>query len=683
MVGAPPRYLLWVSGAVVVVGTAMVVIGAYRTGISWDEPYHVARLRNYFEHGWYAVDWSVADGGATDGESNTLVYGPVTMLLLHGFTVLLGESGWYSVATTPEAYAARHLGVALIALVGTAAAAATTRILLGSWRWALVTAAVLLALPMWAGHAMMNVKDVPVATGYSLTTLALVAMVRPEHGRRWGRIALLVAGVVLMAGTRPGMVPAIGCGAALLVGGRLLVRGRDATHPAPRPAVVELVTGLALAAAVLVVVYPGVFAHPLRLLGSAERSSAFRDTEVSRLYVPFHLLAQFPLLLQAAFVVGLVSMVRFALRRWRTEPGQTLRLALVSAQLAAFPVAAVVTGAELYNGLRQLLFLTPAWAVVTTLGLAHALGWTHARDWRPRLVKTAAVTALVAPVLTQATLFPYQYTYWNPAMAATGVHVSTDYWRTSATEMLPRIPVNGAVVCSPTRYSAAGDRAGTPEVEGIDRTELIAGRFSVDSSVDCRTDPLGPLATPWADAGRPVDHTLPHDEYYAVIDRDHPLPRNCAELASVDRRPYGRAVTMTYLARCRLDAPLLDRPVTFERDDSGAMSPQLWAFAAEGWVQRGSARGIEATDTTAALTFAVPPGCETCALRVDGEVPADLVVSVGGTRTRADVSAGSVVVPLPGTSDAWVGFTRTSGGPLGLRVDSLRMVLGTGTGAPR
>ena len=88
MTAPPPRFLVWVSVGVVVAGTVMAVVGALRTGISWDEPFHVMRLRNYFDHGWFSVDWSTDSGGSTAGDNNTLVYGPVAMLLLHGLSVL-------------------------------------------------------------------------------------------------------------------------------------------------------------------------------------------------------------------------------------------------------------------------------------------------------------------------------------------------------------------------------------------------------------------------------------------------------------------------------------------------------------------------------------------------------------------------------------------------------------------
>ena len=199
------------------------------------------RLGIYLDHGWFALDWSIDSGGSSAGDSNTLVYGPVAMLLLHGLTVAVGVAGWDVVATTPEAYAARHLGVVLIGLVGTAAAAGTTRFLLGSWRWALVTAAALLALPMWTGHAMFNIKDVPVATGYTPDDPGPGRDgLPPSRGAPAARVAALAAGIVLMVGTRPAMV-----GAVLVARRRPRLRRRRgrATGTGVRPAVPEVATG--------------------------------------------------------------------------------------------------------------------------------------------------------------------------------------------------------------------------------------------------------------------------------------------------------------------------------------------------------------------------------------------------------------------------------------------------------
>jgi hypothetical protein len=659
---------VWASLLVVVAGVAMGVLGALRSGISWDEPYHVMRLGNYFEHGWFALDWAVEGDGSTSPDANTVVYGPVAMLLLHGLTVLVGVEDWSSVATTPAAYDVRHLGVLLIGLAGTAAAATTTRILLGSWRWALVTAAALLALPMWTGHLMFNVKDVPVATGYTVMTLALVCMVAPVESRRRLRVGGLAAGIVLMVGTRPAMSTAVVAGLVVLAVGVAVAEPSGNA----RAALAEAAGGLAAAAAVLVLVYPNVFAHPANLIASAQQSADFREGGGAGLgYLPFYVVAQTPLLLLLLFAVGVVTAARFVRRHWRTDTSQATRLLLVGAQLAALPLVAVAKNSDLYNGLRQLLFASPAWAVLVTVGLAAALRWGRATG-RARLVGAMAVLALAAPTADQALLFPYQYTYYNVALDVTGVHVQSDYWRTSVPELLPSIPTDGQIVCGPTRTG--------PE---DDPSRMVAGRYTSDSSVDCRTDPLGPLSSAWTAERLPLGSALPHDTFYALIDRDHEVPANCTRLAAVDRDRHGRQVAMTYVARCRLDpAPLGLAPVAFESPARETnMVPELWAYAAEGWVMRESASAVDAEGMSASLTFEAPPACadRPCALVLDADGPADLVATVNDVPAEivpaADPVTRLVTVRLrAGTSKAWVTLARRSGAPLGLRLHSIRVI---------
>lgn len=672
-VSAPPRFLVWVSVGLVLAGTVMAIVGALRTGISWDEPYHVMRLRNLFDHGWFSVDWSADEGGSTAGDNNTVVYGPVAMMLLHGLSVLVGVEGWHTVATTPAAYDVRHLGVVLIGLAGTAAAAAITRILLGTWRWGVVTAAALLALPMWTGHLMFNVKDVPVATGYTIMTLALVATVSPRPGRRVLRIAGMVAGITLMVGTRPAMTSAVLVGVVVVGCGAVLARSGGHT----RPAVGEALAGLAATAALLAALYPNVFLHPTLLVQSARKSASFRDNDDDGyLYVPLHLVTQFPLLLQGLFVVGLLSAVTVTARTWRLDPARSTCLALVVAQVGALPLVAVAKNSDLYNGLRQLLFASPAWAVLVAVGLAHVLAWAQRRG-RTGLVGSLAAIALLVPMADQATLFPYQYSYVNVALDAVGTHAQTDYWRTSVPELLPAIPTDGQIVCGPTRSTRLGAPAGSEEAHGVGGSAMQAGRFSSDSSVDCRTDPLGPLAPLWRSQDLPYDDTIPHDEFYVVIDRDHALPANCTELAAVTRHRHWREVAMTYVARCRLSPSPLAGTLTFARLDGENMAPPRWAYAPEGWVMRDSAGAIDAAADAASLTFQAPPGCaETaCALLLDADATSDLTANVNDMPAEVVVDHGAVTVSLPpGAVDTWVTFTSTSGAPLGLRVRTMRVV---------
>ncbi|MFL6021856.1 MAG: hypothetical protein ACJ72O_00810 [Marmoricola sp.] len=647
----PPRFLLWLSAAVVVAGTVMALVGAFQTGITRDESYHVTRLDNYLHHGVYALDTAVAGDDATGSGENTSVYAPVTALVLHAGSVLLGQEGWGSVSVTPGAYDTRHLGIVLIGLLGTAAAAGIVRLLLGSWRWGLVGAAVLMALPMWTGHLMFNIKDVPVATGYTLVTLALVAMVCNE-ARRPLRVVLLFAGVVLMVGTRPAMVSAAVAGVLVLLGSLALTR-RDAL----RSAVTEVAAAAVASYVVLLAVYPKVFAHPGTLLQSGEKSASFKGGATTSVgYVPFYVLAQTPLLLLLFSVIGVVVAARWVLRR---EPRST-GLLLVGTQLVALPLVAVVSHSDLYNGLRQLLFFAPAWAVLATLGIA-LVRWQRA-------AAAVAALALVAPMVDQAIEFPYQYTYFNAAYdAAVGTHrpygVQTDYWRASAPELLGHIPTDGQVICGPNRTGGQARRYSTGP-----------GR-----SVDCRVDPLGPLASFWKADRKPLGDTLPHAEFYAVIDNDYPLPRNCSRMSAVTRPRHGRTITMLYLARCtsgRLPA-LTTRPVRFAPADGHRVTADFWRYLPRGWVKHSDTGGMDAGEQSPVIAFRAPAACASgpCTLALDASGSGHLTAEVNGHETEVVASGERLLVRLPvGTRDAWITFGSALNN---LRVRSISMEEGS------
>ncbi|MFC6343530.1 hypothetical protein ACFP8W_16210, partial [Nocardioides hankookensis] len=119
-----PRPLLAVGVAVLAVTTVMVFVGGWRTGVSWDETYHVLRMRNYLGPGWYLLNGDLLDGKPGPWEDQQFVYAPVTMSLLHLWSLAAGTDGSGEVSATATAYAARHLGLGLLSL-GCLAAAAT------------------------------------------------------------------------------------------------------------------------------------------------------------------------------------------------------------------------------------------------------------------------------------------------------------------------------------------------------------------------------------------------------------------------------------------------------------------------------------------------------------------------------------------------------------------------------
>jgi len=676
-VGGPPRALVAVAGVVLVVTTVLAVLGAIRTGVTTDEPIHVMRLRNFFDTGWYALDWDYTGAGPGGAGTNTYVYAPVTMLLLHAWSVLWGVEGWHDVATTSHAYDVRHLGVVVIGLVGLVAVAAIGRVVLRSWGWGLVASAVLAATPLWTGHEMFNVKDIPVATGHTLATLGLLLHVRdapPRRLLRLGRACCLVGGLVLTLGTRPGMWSGL---SVLLV---VAVLGVLLAPTARRTAfltLAELAASCGVAAIALVAIYPNLFGSPLKALPrTSESSSSFLDGEKSdRLYVPRHLVEDLPTLLTAFALTGVVVVVAVLLRRRRPDRVTTARLALVGAQAFTLPVVAVVLGSDLYHGLRQLLFAIPALAVLAAYGMAW--WWERPRPSR-RLVAAVAGVALVLPTVDQVTLQPYQTTYVNMATdllvgsRPDDMRPGGDYWRVSIPELVAHTALDHLLLCKAT--TTKDTDLAYPFTNGGEA-------FSTSRSTDCREEANGPLAPD----RMPVVRRLPAMQYDAVF--IGPLPRNCTPIDDVSRWRHGFAVVLTTLGRCTVDpAPL---PLAGVRADDPALGStlpgDLWLYATDGWLQWPGHAELTSPVPVAELSFRADPTCVAgCTLVIAGTGPDDVVAEVDGVEVQVTRSAvGALELPITGkqaASDVWVTLARRSGAALAMTMTGLSLAPGTTKG---
>jgi len=658
------------SALVLTVCTALAVLGALHAGISTDEPIHVMRLRNYFDTGWYALDWDYDVGPGSDG-TNTFVYAPVTMLLLHAWCALLGVEGWSHVSTSAHAYDVRHLGIVLIGLVGLAAVAAIGRVLLRSWGWGVVAAAILAAIPQWTGHEMFNVKDIPVATGYTLATLGLVCFVRPDRPRlrvSFARAGCLVAGLILAMGTRPGMWPGLFGVLVVAVAGVWLIPG--GRRPAIRTTV-EIAACCAVAGATLVAIYPKLFGDPLRALPrTTEGSSQFRDGQPpNRLYVPEHVLSEIPTLLLFFVLTGLVVGGLVVVQRWRDDPVIAARVGLVGFQAAALPVVAILAGSDLYNDLRQLLFSGPASAVLGAYGMAWWLQRPRART--RRLVAVASVAGLLLPMVDQITVQPYQVTYVNLAtdlvtapFTTAGQKPGADYWRVSLPELLEGQVLDHQLLCK-AKVGKEEDRA----YRFID-----GGQYSTSRSLDCREEANGPLAPQHLPVNR-----APGDRVYDAVFLKT-VPKNCTRRNAVTRWRHGFDVILTVLARCTTDPPIMP-PEGVYADSTALATAQkrdLWRFAVDGWERWPTRFALSARSPQAWIAFRPGGQCRVygCLLRIDGFGPSDLVANVRGEPVRVQRVPHALLVTISAEAASaehgvWVSLRRASGGTLGITMTGL------------
>ena len=97
-----PRGLVLAAGVALGVGVTIAVAGAWRTGVSWDETYHVMRMRNFLDHGWFLLDADLDRGTPGPWVEQLHVYGPVTMIVLHAWSLLLGVDQPGQVSTTAQ-----------------------------------------------------------------------------------------------------------------------------------------------------------------------------------------------------------------------------------------------------------------------------------------------------------------------------------------------------------------------------------------------------------------------------------------------------------------------------------------------------------------------------------------------------------------------------------------------------
>jgi hypothetical protein len=666
--GQVPRALLVACSLVVLAAVVMIFVGAWKMGVTVDEPYHVQRFRHFLESGWYIVDFQDDNGRPGVGVTDQYVYGPATTVLLHILCRLVGVEGAGEVSITAHAYAVRHVGVGLLGVLGLFSVAATARLILRRWSWGLVAAAVLASTPMWTGHSMFNMKDIPVGTGYSLFTLALVIMAREERGsgiaRRMLGSVTLAFGLYLAVGTRPGMWSgALASTTAFLVFTALRPPGagddpRFLRRHGWRYA--ELLAGIGAAAVALVALYPKVFGHPLTTaLKSAHSSTNFLEKHTSWAYVPGNVMVEVPLVTVGLILVGVVVGLR-AVFRTRLRPDFTATaFTLVAVQLFTLPAVAMVQGAALTSGLRQLLFAAPSAAVFAALGLSRWIDRAQASGGRRGrgIIAALGCVAVVIPTLEQATLFPYNYGYHNVLTELYGGPAyGPDYYRSSVRELAPQIPTTGRITCSPQ-----GRHDGT-----------VLRMAHLDGAIDCATGEASPLSQ-YADLRAGNQPPLKRTEFWAVVSTG--VPENCHGFGQVTRGDGWRRLVMSTVARCELPFPIFPKTaLTFKAElDNLEYFDRGWFFP--------DALGAHGMGGQSTMSFGVAPDFRGHRLRfeVDTAAPATTPVMVDGRPVAVSQGAdGVLLIDIPAaasqaTADDPMTVAFGSDGSPQIRITSMRL----------
>ena len=549
-----PAWLLGIAGVVVATNVVLMIAGAIQGGVTLDEPSHVHRLQGFLSNGWYVADKWVVDDKVT--QEGGYVYAPVVALLGHALGVLVGTETWDTVGESARAYSVRHLVIVALGLLGIAAVAATARLLFRSWRWGLVSAAILTTIPMYVGHAMFNIKDLPVAAGYAMATLGAVALTQPSIGDRRMRllaVGALAAGIWIAAGVHPAMLVAIGVSVAVaLAASWFRMRRNDAdARQRMKARIVTAVVGSLVGYLALVASYPKLFLRPDLMYEGVLKSGDFPwhsatltagtfmpGQNAPASYLPLWFGAQTPVVTSLLALGTIAWFFRQAFMPTARKPGDgdlIAGVAVVIVQALFLPWVAIAGGSTLYQGARQMLFVVPAIALLASVG-----AWLLARVWlaSERRVGVAALwgvtgAMLAITTLSSAAIFPYSYAWFNATTALRpidGNWTADVEWQSSreVVRMVDSIDEEHCVLLQPRT--------------DCDRDQVAPFAHTVGEKT------VGPPLAPgevWRLAyGAPATRTDAPS-----VDRD--LVRDCRRVAAVTRQLFWRTVTMSTVERCR------------------------------------------------------------------------------------------------------------------------------------
>jgi len=358
--------------------------------------------------------------------------------------------------------AASHIAVFLFALFGAYALYRVLR-LLGARpmfaRWAVIF---FLANPYVLGHATMNVKDAPFMVAWMLCTWRLLVpcerlLVPCERLLRHGTVRLMdffwlgLCTALLLSIRVSGLLVAV----EYLIAAALLVA---LAHRALWSRRGKLLIGVAITLITMLLLvwlaYPVFWLAPWKFAEAVAYMSHHPwggCTWTMGACLPAQNLPWFYVPAWLGVKVSMVAWIGIAAALpmlWRRR-GETMWLLAVWTLLISIVgiyLVLVAMHANLYNEIRQVLFLVP---------MIYLLAFLALERWK-KIGVGLLIAGIAVAALDQVALFPYPYAWFNEASRFTdvGENFETDYWMLSTREMAALLPAMNlpAGVCVFTPY---------------------------------------------------------------------------------------------------------------------------------------------------------------------------------------------------------------------------------------
>lgn len=366
-----------------------------------------------------------------------------------------------------ESYQLHHGFIALLSVLGAVAIGSGTGVALRSRVSGLFAATLILVTPLWMGLGTMDYKDVPIAAGLSLLSLALtISFTRTGWGWMATAIGTGVAGTVVAFGTRAGSIALV----VALVGIALIVQVARAFVDRESSSLIRVIVVIAASLS-------GGFAwlylsNPFARLGivrwlrdAVDISQSYiwiglvrtagqdlLSNELPWWYVPAWLGAQLPLVTSVLCLVGILLLL-VGLRYPRSgdvmpNRGTWIDLTPILSQGVVLPIVVIGSGAVLYDGIRHLLFALPAFVALSAVLVAKASTASRKSSRKVSTWTVAMSIAMVGVVLSLSAVarwFPYTYSFINPIAGwdKSERDWELDYWGVTSREGVARLRVQG------------------------------------------------------------------------------------------------------------------------------------------------------------------------------------------------------------------------------------------------
>jgi hypothetical protein len=421
-----------------------IIHGSLKIGYNIDEPYHLIDGQNWLSKFSYVTDYPTS-----------YIYGPLMGGFSNLLNTLIGNGSIGNYVHNALTFELTHLITAFVGIIGTLSFLLLSKKITSHTYLGLLTTTFLFSIPLWTGNIFHNLKDVPLATGYTLVSIGLVFFVNffdDRKKRLLGQLIISFAFIIIM-GTRPAIIFPISISFFFAFFVLWFYKGI-------KP--LRIIKSFAISLSVLLIstplLLPQFLSEPkisfLRLLGVSSEfpwagttytAGKLYEASFNLKYYSLWLFAQTPLLILFFFVLGLFFFFKkLSVRKF--DQNQFL-LMMFFIQFMTVPTYALLVQSAIYNGLRHILFIYPAIALFAAFGFISIFNLVR-NQLQKRVLVVLLVLSILIPNIEGLRLRPFQQLYFNPVISlfyTVSTSWETEFLGTSFREAIQKIPLDGVV----------------------------------------------------------------------------------------------------------------------------------------------------------------------------------------------------------------------------------------------